>query len=215
MLEEEVAARKQLPAGPPQHMGPAGGKDAALSEKRRRRSRTACPSCVGVRGAIAAARVEHLDAHADRAARARARGARRHDKAAEHHMQQVGGKMVAPPHVQRVASLQMRRRVVQLPHGGEAQLVAHKRLCHVDVRRQAPMLECWSRWKLCSMMAFTCTSFSDHLGTSIASAGRTPNGGASSGNAAAARLAGAGQPPARALCNGRATQPSGLASTFW
>ena len=28
------------------------------------------------------------------------------------------------------------------------------------------------------MMAFTCTSFSDHVGTSIASAGRTPNGGA-------------------------------------
>jgi hypothetical protein len=32
MLEEEVAARKQLPAGPPQHVGPAGGKDAALGE---------------------------------------------------------------------------------------------------------------------------------------------------------------------------------------
>ena len=49
------------------------------------------------------------------------------------------------------------------------------------------------------MMAFTCTSFSDHVGTSIASAGRTPNGGANSGSAAAARLAGAGQ-RRRALC---------------
>ena len=38
------------------------------------------PSCVGFRGAIAAAHVEHLDHNADRAARIRARGARRHDK---------------------------------------------------------------------------------------------------------------------------------------
>ena len=57
----------------------------------------------------------------------------------------------------------------------------------------------WSRWKLCSTVACTCKSCSEHVGTSIASAGRTPNGGASSGNAAAARLAGAGQ-RRRALC---------------
>ena len=54
-------------------------------------------------------------------------------------------------------------------------------------------------WKLCSTVACTCLSCSEHVGTSIASAGRTPNGGASSGSAAAARLAGAGQ-RRRALC---------------
>ena len=36
----------------------------------------------------------------------------------------------------------------------------------------------WSRWKLCSTVACTCKSCSEHVGTSIASAGRTPNGGA-------------------------------------
>ena len=32
MLEEEVAARKQLPAEPPHARGPAGGENAALGE---------------------------------------------------------------------------------------------------------------------------------------------------------------------------------------
>ena len=29
----------------------------------------------------------------------------------------------------------MRRRVLQMPHGGDRQLDAHEKLCHVDVRR--------------------------------------------------------------------------------
>ena len=60
--------------------------------KRRRRSRTVLLPCAIIRGAIAAARAEGLDAHADRAARAHARGARRFEKAAPQHVQQVGGK---------------------------------------------------------------------------------------------------------------------------
>jgi hypothetical protein len=33
MLEEEIAAREQLPAGPPQHVGPAGGARSAIVEE--------------------------------------------------------------------------------------------------------------------------------------------------------------------------------------
>ena len=120
-------------------MRPAGSgcEDAALEE--------AQPGA-GVRGAIAAGlqhasksstpmpSVQHVHVHVEH-------DAMTNDKTAERRSKLVGKNMVAP-HMQRVASLQMRRRVVQLPHGGEPQLVAHERLCHVDVRRHAPMLEC-------------------------------------------------------------------------
>jgi hypothetical protein len=45
-----------------------------------------------------------------------------------------------------------------------------------------------------------CTSCNEHVGTSTASAGRTQDGGASSGSAAAARTAVAGRRAARAFC---------------
>ena len=78
MLEEEVVACKQLPAGPPQHVGPAGGKDAALGE-----APAPLTYCPVRRASASAARSLQLTSNtsthnADRAVRAR--GARRHDK---------------------------------------------------------------------------------------------------------------------------------------
>ena len=77
-LEEEVAAREQQPARRREHATRAPGRQrmrgfsSGRSSARRRRPRRDC--------CRPAARVEVLDAHAERAARARARGARRHDK---------------------------------------------------------------------------------------------------------------------------------------
>ena len=75
MLVEEVAARKQLPAEPPQARGP--GRRQGCCSWRSAGAAHARPGrpCTGVGGAIATARVQSLDAHADHAA----------DKAAEHH----------------------------------------------------------------------------------------------------------------------------------
>ena len=76
-LEEEVAVRKQLPAEPPQARGP--GRRRECRSWRSTGAAHARPDRPGAgnRGAIAAVRVEGLDAHDDRAVRARARGARR------------------------------------------------------------------------------------------------------------------------------------------
>lgn len=71
--------------------------------------------------------------------------------------------MVAHPHVQRVASLHMRRRVAQLPHSGDRRTGdEHNEVCRC--RRCNPICH-----------ALYC---SEHVGTSTASAGRMPDGGA-------------------------------------
>ena len=96
-----------------------------------------------------------------------------HHKAAEHHVQQLGGNawllihtcsalLVAHPHVQRVASLHMRRRVAQLPHSGDRRTGDEHEACRC--RRCNPICH-----------ALYC---SEHVGTSTASAGRMPDGGA-------------------------------------
>ena len=122
------------------HVGPAGGENAALGEApapltRDRVSQAPATAARLLQYASKASThtpiVQYVHVHAEHNAMTKPLNA----------TQQVGGKMVAPPHMQRVASLQMRRRVVQLPHGGEPQLVAHEQLCHVDVRHHAPMLD--------------------------------------------------------------------------
>lgn len=70
--------------------------------------------------------------------------------------------MVAHPHVQRVASLHMRRRVAQLPHSGDRRTGDEHEACRC--RRCNPICH-----------ALYC---SEHVGTSTASAGRMPDGGA-------------------------------------
>ena len=70
--------------------------------------------------------------------------------------------MVAHPHVQRVASLHMRRRVAQLPHSGDRRTGDEHEVCRC--RRCNPICH-----------ALYC---SEHVGTSTASAGRMPDGGA-------------------------------------
>ena len=119
-------------------MRPAGSgcEDAALEE--------AQPGA-GVRGAIAAGlqhasksstpmpSVQHVHVHAEH-------DAMTNDKAAERR-----SKLVGKIWLLHTCSALLRCKcvgVVQLPHGGEPQLGAHEWLCHVDVRRHAPMLEC-------------------------------------------------------------------------
>ena len=70
--------------------------------------------------------------------------------------------MVAHPHVQRVASLHMRRRVAQLPHSGDRRTGGEHEVCRC--RRCNPICH-----------ALYC---SEHVGTSTASADRMPDGGA-------------------------------------
>ena len=78
-LEEDVAAREKQPAGRRDTCAWPVALETGAAQ------RGFGQLCAGVRDAIADARVEGLNARADRAARARARGNRCNDKAAEHH----------------------------------------------------------------------------------------------------------------------------------
>ena len=87
--------------------------------------------------ALAARSLKHAsEAAAHMPARAHAR---RHDASTSPlntSVQQVGGKLLLSTRVQRVASLQMRRRVVQMAHGEHRRRDAIVQLRHIDARRQ-------------------------------------------------------------------------------
>ena len=188
-LEEEVAAREQLPAEPPRH----GGPPASMHEHSCSTGRSAGAAhtrsdwpCANVRSAIVAARVGGLDARADRGAHAHAHKARRHEKATLHNGQK-GAEQSAPSETR-----QTRRCVMQMPHGGDRQLDAHEKLCHVDVRGAMPLQKMHSQcmWKLHSMTSCT-SSCDERVGTSATRSDLRKDGGAaqSSGSAAVARMA--------------------------
>ena len=146
--ERNTLARRQ--------QGYARAKAAALEE--------APAPLTHVRSAIVAAnaaRAGSLDARADRDAHAHE--ARRHEKAAALHngknaVGQKSAEQSAPSETR-----QTRRSVMQMPHGGDWQLDAHAKLCHVDVRRYTTTAKKAQSmlWTLHSIMS--CMSSCDEL----------------------------------------------------